>query len=159
MGVARQGVAASSAAARPVGEPWRAGHGPQRHHGELPPGLLLVPGPPGVGLHGPGERAVAGGALQDDRERVGDEHAVLDPDARVRDQVVEPGRVSRGPTGRADDEDLLATVGEVTERDGVRCAGPRTGGGQQKQAGPLERAADASGIGAELGDDLLLEIE
>jgi hypothetical protein len=41
----------------------------------------------------------------------------------------------------------------------MRCAGPCTGGGQQEQAGPLERAADPSGIGAELGDDLLLEIE
>jgi hypothetical protein len=67
--------------------------------------------------------------------------------------------VARRPARRADHEELVGAVGQVAQRDGVRGAGTRSGGGEQEQAGSVERAADPAGVGAELGDDLLLEVD
>lgn len=64
----------------------------------------------------------------------------------------------RCATGRGDDQGSFAAVGEVAERGRVRSAGLRSDGGQQEQPGSLERTTDLPAVGAELLDDLLVEI-
>ncbi len=71
---------------------------------------------------------------------------------------MEPGRVLGGPARRGDDQDTVAAVGEVAEGSGVPGAGAGAGGGEQEQPGTLEPAADATVVGTELVDDLLVEV-
>jgi hypothetical protein len=138
-----------------AGTAGRAGHRCQRDDRQPAAGALLVAGPAGVGLDGAGEDGVALRAREDGRVGVVGEQAVLDVNARLGDEVVEPGRVPRRAAGRPDDDEALAAVGQVADGDGVRRAGAGAGGGEQEQPGSRERPADAAAVRAELVDDLL----
>lgn len=129
----------------------------QRHHRDGAVGLGLVVAVAGEPADDLGERPVACGALQEDRDRLEGLGADLDGHQGVGEQVVVPGGVA-GRAGRGGDDQQPFAVAEEAQRAGLLAAGAGARRGEQQQVAALEGAADASAVGAELLDDRAVEV-
>lgn len=132
----------------------------EHHDGDRPRGARLVLPVPGLLAHDVCEQLVPPrpfGGHGDGLVLLG---PGLDLHEGTREQIVVPGGMPVGPARGPDDEQVPAAgaaLADEAERDGVRLAGPGSGGGEKDQLGTFEGPADAAGVRPELFDDNLIE--